>query len=162
MPNIMSSAMEAEVGAAFLVARDACPMRVTLEELGHPQTPTPLKVDNTTAVGFANGRIRHKRSKAIDMRFHWIRDRVNQDQFAVYWTPGDNNEEADYVTKHHPASHHRDLQHKLFNTQHLANVVVSYLLQGCVNTRKTRSPIWTGNPSFESRGYNRWTAVTNC
>ena len=161
MSNIMSSAMEAEVGAAFLVARDACPIRVTLEELGHPQTPTPLKVDNTTAVGFANGRIRHKRSKAIDMRFHWICDRVNQDQFAVYWTPGDNNEKADYVTKHHPVSHHKDLRHKLFNTQHLANVVVSQLLQGCVNTRKTRNPIQSGNPSFQSRGYNRQTAVTN-
>ena len=84
MTNIMSSAMEAEVGASYLAARDACPIRMTLEEMGHPQSPTPMMVDNSTAVGFANGRIKHKRSKAINMRFHWIRDRVHQGKFVIY------------------------------------------------------------------------------
>ena len=57
MSNVMSSAMEAEIGASFLNAQDACPLCVTLEEMVHPQQPTPVQVDNTTAVGFANGRI---------------------------------------------------------------------------------------------------------
>ena len=68
MQNVMSSAMEAEVGAAFLTAKQACAMRTTLKELGHPQPATPLQVDNQTAVGFANDNIKHKHSKAIDMR----------------------------------------------------------------------------------------------
>ena len=136
----MSSAMKAEVGASFLTAQEACPICITLEEMGHPQSPTPIQVDNTTAAGFANGRIKHKRSKAIKMRFHWICDRVNQKQFAIYWTPGDSNLRADYVAKHHPASHHKELQNDLFNTQHLANVVVSIQLQGCVSSHKTLNP----------------------
>ena len=99
--NVMSSAMEAEVCAAFETAREACPMQVTLEEMGHPQPPTPMKVDNAAAVGFANNSIKPRRSKAIDMRFHWIANRVKQGQFVVYWSPGDQNW-AEYVTKHHP------------------------------------------------------------
>ena len=81
---VMRSAMEAEVGATFMTAHEACPIRVTLKELGHPQLPTPMQVDNSTAVGFAKDQIKHKCSKAINMRFHWICDRVNQKQFAIY------------------------------------------------------------------------------
>ena len=46
-----------------------------------------------------------KQSKAMDMRFYWIRDRVRQGQFLVYWKRGKTNQ-ADYFTKHHPAKHH--------------------------------------------------------
>ena len=47
--NVMSSAAEAEIGAGYINAREALPIRVCLEEMGHPQLPTPLAVDNTTA-----------------------------------------------------------------------------------------------------------------
>ena len=70
MKNVLGSAMEAKVGALYNNAREACPMRVTLEELGHLQPPTPLKVDNQTVVDFTQGTMKHKRSKAIDMQFH--------------------------------------------------------------------------------------------
>ena len=43
------------------------------------------------------------------MRFYWIRDRVRQGQFLVYWRKGSLNK-ADYFTKHHPASHHQDIR----------------------------------------------------
>ena len=68
--TVMSSAAVAKIGATFLNAKDALPIRTTLEELGHPQPPTPMQVDNTTAVGFANNTIKQKRSKEIDMRFY--------------------------------------------------------------------------------------------
>ena len=41
---ITSSAMETEVAAAFYNARDGLPFRVALEEMGHPQPPTPSKL----------------------------------------------------------------------------------------------------------------------
>jgi hypothetical protein len=41
----------------------------------------------------------------MDMRFHWLRDRENRNQFKIYWRPGKTNL-ADYWTKHHPAKHH--------------------------------------------------------
>ena len=105
MKEVVSSAAEAEVAGLFHNARDACPMRIALEELGHPQPPTPLQTDNSTACGIANDTVKQRRSKAIDMRFYWIRDRVRQGQFFIYWRKGSINL-ADYFTKHHAASHH--------------------------------------------------------
>ena len=131
IPTVMSSAMEAEVASTFIAAKEAVPIRTTLEEMGHVQPPTPMQVDNSTAIGFVNDTIKYKRSKAIDMRFHWVRDRVQQGQFNIYWVPVKENSLADYVTKHHPPSHHVAMRNKFFHTQHLANMVVSYLLQGC-------------------------------
>ena len=32
-----------------------------------------------------------KRSKAMDMRFHWIRNIINQGHYIVYWIPGYTN-----------------------------------------------------------------------
>ena len=54
----MSSAVETEIGANFLNAKYALPIRTTLKELGHIQTPTPMQVDNTKSVGFANDKIK--------------------------------------------------------------------------------------------------------
>jgi hypothetical protein len=80
-----------------------------LIELGFPQDATPIQTDNNTASGIANDTVKQRRSKAMDMRFYWIRDRVRQDQFLIYWSKGSDNL-ADYFTKHHPVSHHRAMR----------------------------------------------------
>jgi hypothetical protein len=103
--EVLSSAAEAELGGLFHNGKEAVPERITLEELGHPQPATPMVTDNSTATGIANDSMKQKRSKAMDMRFYWIRDRVRQGQFIVYWKRGTTNQ-ADYFTKHHPAKHH--------------------------------------------------------
>ena len=90
-------------------AQEAVPFITTLEELGHPQPPTPMKTDNTTANVIINGTVKQNRSKAIDMRFCWLKDRVEQGQFKIYWAPGDENW-ADYFTKHHIPTHHRKVR----------------------------------------------------
>jgi hypothetical protein len=66
--------------------------------LGYPQPPTTILFDNTTAIGLANDNIKMKRSKAIDMRFHWIRDRVRQNQFYLVYIPT-KEKITDYMTK---------------------------------------------------------------
>ena len=71
---VMSSAAEAELGAMFINAREAVPCRKTLEEMGHKQLRTPMQIDNSTAVGVANKNIQPRRTKAMDMGFHWLRD----------------------------------------------------------------------------------------
>ena len=68
-----------EIGAAFLVAQSAIEMRTALIEMGHPQQPTPIEVDNSTAAGFANKIIKQKRSKAIDMRYYCFKTGVIKD-----------------------------------------------------------------------------------
>ena len=128
--TVMSSAAEAEIGATFLNAKDALPIRTTLKELGHPQPPTPMQVDNTTAVGFANNTIKQKRSKTIYMRFYWIRDRTRQGQFKIYWAPGSTNL-GEYHTKHHPPIHNRLMRPQFLHDDphvQLSNLVVMHLL----------------------------------
>ena len=109
MREVLSSAAEAELGALFHNCKEACPIRTTLEELGHPQPPTPVQTDNSTASGIANDTVKQKRSKAIDMCFYWVRDRVRQNQFHIFWRKGSANK-ADYFTKHHPSSHHQQVR----------------------------------------------------
>lgn len=109
LSNVMASATEAEVGALFHNAQDACQFRNTLDFLGHTQPPTPIQTDNKCAEGIANDTVKQKRSKAIDMRFWWLRCRANQSQLNIFWRKGSENR-ADYYTKHHPPSHHREMR----------------------------------------------------
>ena len=44
----------------------------------------------------------------MEMRCYWMKDRVKQKDFFVYWKPGSQNM-RDYFTKHHPPHHHRDI-----------------------------------------------------
>ena len=74
--------------------------------MGHPQPLTPVEVENSTAVGFANKKIKQQKSKSMDMRYYWIQDRVAQKYFRVYWRPGHTNL-GDYFTKRFPPSYRR-------------------------------------------------------
>jgi hypothetical protein len=76
MDQVLSSATEAEVGAAFYVTKEAVSVRNTLTALGHTQGSTPIECDNQCATGIMNDTVKQKRSKAMDMRFYWLRDRV--------------------------------------------------------------------------------------
>ena len=92
--------------------------------MGHPQPPTPIQIDNSTALGMVTNIIQPKRTKAMDMHFHWLRCHENQKHFCTYWRAGATNL-ADYVTKHHPAIHHQSIRSiyltqptKLLNLRH--------------------------------------------
>ena len=53
-----------------------------LRVIGHPQPPTPvLQTDNSTVEGIIHLRVQPKCTKAMDMRFHWLRDRVVNQKF---------------------------------------------------------------------------------
>ena len=84
LKHVVSSAAEAKTAGVFTNAQIALPIRHTLEALGHPQPPTPIKTDNSTVIGFVNNNIQQKRSKSWDMRYHWLRDRETQKHIRVY------------------------------------------------------------------------------
>jgi hypothetical protein len=105
----MSSAAEAEMDALYIMAREAVYMRIILEDMGHKQPPTPIQTNNAMAEAVVNAKIQPKRTKAMDMRFHWLRDRECQKQFKFYWRPGKQNY-TDYWTKHHSAAHHVNMR----------------------------------------------------
>ena len=120
--NVMASAAEAELGALYIVARECVYIRLILEEMGHPQPPTPLQTDNSTADSVVNNKIQPKRLKAMDMRFHWLRDREARRQFRIYWRSGRTNL-ADYHTKNHPASHHVSVRHEFLTPKKYLDIL---------------------------------------
>lgn len=106
---VMSSATEAETGALFYNAKEACVLRNILGDMGYPQPATPIQTDNACAAGIINNTVKQRRSKAMDMKFYWVKDRVAQGQFKIHWRRGSDNK-ADYFTKHHSPSHHRKMR----------------------------------------------------
>lgn len=109
---VVASAAECEYGSLFMAIKHATWSRAILTALGHPQPPTPVFCDNRCAIGLANDSIKIRRSKSIDMRFHWIRDRISQSQFKVSWVPTDANI-ADFFTKALPVQKHKAFIRKL-------------------------------------------------
>ena len=81
-------------------------MRMALIEMGHDQAPKPEATDSSAGEEFFNNVIRQQCSIEIDIKFYWVRDRLWQGNFLVYWMSGGNNL-AEYFTKHHLTIHHR-------------------------------------------------------
>jgi hypothetical protein len=106
---IVSSAAEAELGSAFMNAQKGAQFRNTLIELGYPQEPTTLLVDNTVAEGLAMDTVNARRSKSMDVRFFWLRDRVKQAQFHMRHIAGRWNI-SDFFTKSLPKDKFQQFQ----------------------------------------------------
>ncbi len=119
---VMSLAAEAELGALYINARKAVPMRLLLVEMGHTQPPTPTQTDNSLALGVVNSNIQPRRTKAMDMRFHWLRCREAQQQFRFYWCPGKTNL-GNYWTKHHCAAHHIEKRSTILTLQSIVTTL---------------------------------------
>jgi hypothetical protein len=93
------------VGALFINCHEAVPERHVLKFLEHPQLPTPMQTDNTTALGGVNQNCM-KKLKLMDIIYHRLRCRIGQKQYQHYWDAGKLNL-GDYFTKLHPAIHHQ-------------------------------------------------------
>ena len=125
----MGSAAEAKIGAVYINGKEAVLICTFLLELGHPQPTTPIQVNNSTADGFTNDAIKKKLSKAIDMRFYWIRNLTSQGQFLIYRKPGITNLE-NYHTNHHSPAHHQLMRPTyLHTTEHLAQCSIAHILR---------------------------------
>jgi hypothetical protein len=102
---VMSSVAKAKLGALYVNTCVAILQRQLLEEIGHPQPLTLMQTDNIIKLGVITSNIQPRQTKALDMRFHWLRCREAQRQFRFFWHPGKTNL-AVYWTKHHCAAHH--------------------------------------------------------
>jgi hypothetical protein len=107
--TVVTSATEVEYAALFMTGQAALSIRNTLTDLGYPQGITEFICNNKCAVGIATNTLKLKRSKTIDMRYHWIRDQVFAQNFKVTWQPGSINL-ANFFTKAHPVHHHLAMQ----------------------------------------------------
>ena len=115
IPVVVASASEAEYAALFLNAQKGEWLRTVLQALGYSQPRTQILGDNNCATGIANDTVKLKRSKSIDMRFHWVRDRIRQGHFSVDWRKGEYNL-ADFFTKALPVREHQALMSLLVHT----------------------------------------------
>lgn len=104
IPTVVSAASEAEYATCFIAGKQGLCYRYTLNDIDCIQPITQIITDNKTAKGIATKTCKQKRSKAIDMRYHWIRDRVALKDFNIVWRAGKHSI-ADYLTKPHPVPH---------------------------------------------------------
>ena len=111
MKHVVTSAAEAETAGIFYNCQTAISIKQMLEALGHKQTATPVKTDNKTASSFVTDTFKQKRSKAWDVRYHWLSEQQKLRFFFIYWAKGVLNL-ADYHTKHHPPIHHKKVRKK--------------------------------------------------
>ena len=63
--TVMTSATKAEIGALLINACKGEELCLALEEMGHPQPPTPVMTDNSTACGILNKTVKQKRTQAL-------------------------------------------------------------------------------------------------
>jgi hypothetical protein len=102
--GVPAPAAEAETIGLFMNAQEDIPMITALEEMVHkqPLNGTPLETNNSTANCILKAQVRMKLSKAFDMRYHWLKDRIARKQFNLYWAPSKVNR-ADYFSIAPPA-----------------------------------------------------------
>ena len=142
---VAASAAEAELGALFLNAKEAKIMRLTLEELGHPQPPTPIHIDNSTTVGIVNNTIKRQKSRSMEMRYFWLLDGKVQQLFSFQYHPGFENL-ADYPSKSHPGTHHQAVRNYYLHTP-----TSPRFLERAAKPSKRRGCVDQGKPTYYSR-----------
>jgi hypothetical protein len=107
-PTVALSSTEGEYMASTNATCEAVWLRRLLSELGLPQTkPTPLHVDNQSAIALARTANFSSRTKHIEVRHHFVRKKIESEEIDLVYLPT-NDQTADVLTKALPyAKHHR-------------------------------------------------------
>jgi ribosomal protein S12 methylthiotransferase accessory factor YcaO len=102
-----SSSTHAEYVALSEASREACWLRNLYTKLGllQEEVPTTIHGDNDGSVAMANNPQFHSRSKHIALRWHWIRELVQENTIHVD-TCRDPDQTADILTKALPRQKH--------------------------------------------------------
>jgi hypothetical protein len=104
--TVALSSMEAEYLAISHAAKQAIWMKTLLNELGYPQEgPIQIRADNQSAIAFAKDNTDHSRTKHIDIRHHFIRDCIQDNQISISYV-NTNENSADIFTKALPKDKH--------------------------------------------------------
>jgi hypothetical protein len=93
----MGSAAKTESGGVYGNAQEAIACRISLRALGHPQPPTPIKTDNSTANSFVHANIKQRHSKTWDMQWNWLRDKATQTATNLLGQGRDSKASSFYV-----------------------------------------------------------------
>ena len=96
--SVATSSTEAEYMALSDCSRQVVWIRQLLGELGFHPHPTPVSGDNQGSIFIAQNPVTERRSKHIDIRYHYIREQVVEDKIVLQFVPGVDNP-ADMFTK---------------------------------------------------------------
>jgi hypothetical protein len=96
--TIALSATEAEYMALSDCSRQAVWIQNILSELGLNTKAVPICADNEGGIFIASNPVQERRTKHIDVRYHYVRDLVEQKRVEIVWVPTDDNI-ADMFTK---------------------------------------------------------------
>jgi hypothetical protein len=98
-PVVALSSMESEVIAVNLAVKEAAWMRKVILSLDSDcDLHVNIGVDNQAAIYFAQADTDHTRSKHIDTRYYYIKEKVQDGTVRLYHVPSENNV-ADLFTK---------------------------------------------------------------
>lgn len=96
---VAMSTTEVEYIAASDATKEVIWLRHLLESVGAVSNdPTMMKVDNQGAIKLIKNPEFHKRTKHIDIRFHFIREKYDEGQIEVSYVPS-SDQLADIMTK---------------------------------------------------------------
>jgi hypothetical protein len=99
-PVVAVSSMEAEYIAAFYALQEIVWTKGLMKELGfNYNSPVDLYIDNQSAIKLATNPVYHKRSKHIDIKYHWIREKVEVKNLVNLKYVKSSENTADMMTK---------------------------------------------------------------
>ncbi|WZZ85883.1 hypothetical protein YC2023_114462 [Brassica napus] len=97
--TVALSSCESEFMAATEAAKQAVWLQYLISEITNRKIEkTLIRADNKSAIALAKNPVFHRRSKHIHKRFHFIREKVEQDEIDVEHVPG-TEQKADILTK---------------------------------------------------------------
>lgn len=102
--TVAASSCKAEYMAAFESAQECIWLRALLKAIGHDvtQAPTTMLCDNNAAINLSEDPLLHARVKHVDIKYHFLRERVQSKEIAIQYIHTKNNV-ADIFTKALPA-----------------------------------------------------------
>lgn len=98
--TVAASSCEAEYMAAFECTQECIWLRTLLRDIGHDTTSAPTRIfcDNDSAIALSEDPLLHARVKHIDIKYHFLRERVQSNELVLHRFPSKENT-ADIFTK---------------------------------------------------------------
>lgn len=116
-PTVALSTSEAEYMAACAATQEAIHLRRLLGDLGFPQEgPTVILEDNMGCICMSENPVMHRRTKHIDIKFHFIREAIERGDVILTFT-STSTQVADLLTKPLPKA----------RTQKLRDYIMGYM-----------------------------------